>query len=217
MNRGNCRMDIFEKPDDYLAFLKLMEEGRQRTGMRILAFCLMPNHWHMVLWPRQAADLTAFVRWVCTTHVRRWRQHRHNVGEGHLYQGRYKSFPVQRNEHLYRVFRYVEGNARRAGLCEKAQAWPYASLYTGEQEPEHRVVLADWPVPRPGNWAARVNETIEEAELNVLRLHLQRNRPLGSDLWVKRAAGRMDLQWTIRDRGRPPKKKVSRKNGGENV
>ena len=131
INRGNCRMKIFGKPGDYLAFMKLLEEGRQRTGMRILAFCLMPNHWHMVLWPKRAEDLSRFIGWVCTTHVRRWREHRHSVGEGHLYQGRFKSFPIQQGEPLYGVLRYVEGNARRAGLADRAEAWRYGSLYEG--------------------------------------------------------------------------------------
>ena len=93
MNRGNCRMRIFHKPADYLAFMRIMEAGRERTGMRILAFCLMPNHWHMVLWPKKAEDLAEFVAWVSNTHVRRWRENRDAVGEGHLYQGRFRSFP----------------------------------------------------------------------------------------------------------------------------
>lgn len=205
MNRGNCRMDIFRKPSDYLAFLELLEEGRRRTGMRILAFCLMPNHWHMVLWPKRDEDLSAFVRWVSTTHVRRWREHRNNVGEGHLYQGRFKNFPIERTEQLYRVLRYVEGNARRAKRAKTAEAWPYGSLYNGEHRPEHRVEITAWPVPRPRNWIASVNRPIKAAELNALRLHVQRNRPLGSDAWVRRSAKRMGLEWTLRDRGRPPK------------
>jgi putative transposase len=130
INRGNCRMPIFEKPADYLAFLRLLEEGRERVGVRLLAYCLMPNHWHLVLWPRRAQDLSDYFRWVCTTHVRRWRAHRRSGGEGHLYQGRFKSFPIQRDEHLLAVMRYVEANARRAGLVERAEDWPYGSLWS---------------------------------------------------------------------------------------
>ena len=94
LNRGNCRMDVFEKPKDYAAFIKLLEEGRRRFDMRVLGYCLMRNHWHLVLWPRRAAQLSRFMQWVSTTHVRRW-EHRANTGEGHLYQGRFKSFLVQ--------------------------------------------------------------------------------------------------------------------------
>ena len=86
MNRGNCRMDVFQKPGDFAAFVTILEEGRQRVKMRILAYCLMNNHWHIVLWPRKAGDLSKFVQWISSTHVRRWRDHRANVGEGHLYQ-----------------------------------------------------------------------------------------------------------------------------------
>lgn len=150
----------------------------QRTGMRILAYCLMPNHWHMVLWPKNREDLAAFVGWVSNTHVRRWREHRRSVGEGHLYQGRFKSFAAQAGKGLYEVLRYVEGNARRAKLVESAEAWAYGSLYAGPQQREDRVELAAWPVPRPRNWAARVNEPIAAAELNLLRLYLQRERPM---------------------------------------
>ncbi len=206
INRGNCRMRIFTKAGDYLAFLKLLEEGRQRTGMRILAYCLMPNHWHLVLWPAKADDLSAFIGWVCSTHVRRWREHRDNVGEGHLYQGRFKSFPVQQGPPLYRVLSYVEGNARRAKRVEQAQAWRYGSLYTGERQAEQQVQLTPWPVPRPGDWTAQVNRGIAEAELNRLRLHILRGRPFGSAAWTDQAARRMGLESSLRDRGRPRKK-----------
>src|SRR5574340_852580 len=92
LNRGNGRMDIFKKPEDFAAFVKLLEEGRRRHAMRILGYCLMHNHWHLVLWPRRGTDLSKFIAWVSTTHVRRWRAHRVSAGEGHLYQGRFKGF-----------------------------------------------------------------------------------------------------------------------------
>ena len=203
INRGNFRMRIFRKPADYLAFMRLMEEARQRTGMRILAFCLMPNHWHMALWPRKAKDLSAFVGWLSNTHVRRWRQHPRNLGKGHLYQGRFKSFPAQSGKRLYELLRYVEGNARRAQLTAAAEAWPYSSLYTGEQRHEDRVQRTPWPMPRPRNWLAMVNKPIETTELDRLRLHVQRNRPYGNATWTLDAAKRMGLEWTIRHRGRP--------------
>lgn len=82
LNRGNCRMKIFDKAGDFAAFVKLLEQGRQRTDMRILAYCLMHNHWHLVLWPRRGADLSRFMGSISTTHVRRWREHRGNTGEG---------------------------------------------------------------------------------------------------------------------------------------
>ena len=108
-------MDVFRKPGDFAAFVTILEEGRQRVKMRILAYCLMNNHWHIVLWPREAGDLSKFVQWISSTHVRRWREHRENVGKGHLYQGRFKAFPVQSDAHLLDVLGYVEANPLRPG------------------------------------------------------------------------------------------------------
>src|SRR5437762_1476266 len=118
LNRGNCRMNLFHKDSDFAAFLKILEEACLRFKMRLLAYCLMHNHWHLVLWPRRGVDLSRFVAWVSSTHVRRWREHRGNVGQGHLYQGRFKSFIVQNDGHLLSVLRYVEANPLRAGMVE---------------------------------------------------------------------------------------------------
>jgi putative transposase len=208
MNRGNCRMRIFNKPADYLAFLTLMEEGRRRTGMRILGYCLLPNHWHIVLWPKHDGDLSAFVGWISSTHVRRWREHRRSVGEGHLYQGRFKNFPVQPGPSLYKVLRYVEGNARRAKLAANAQDWPYSSIYTGQRLPEHQVELTPSPSPRPADWLARINEAIAADELEQFELHIRRGRPLGTMQWTQAATKRLGLEQTMRNRGRPPKAKA---------
>jgi len=128
LNRGNCRMDIFNKPGDFQSFVKLLEEGRRRFDMRILAYILMDNHWHLALWPRRGKDLSGFMQWIGTTHVRRWREHRGNVGQGHLYQGRYKSFIVQSDEHLLALLIYIESNALRARMVKHAQDWPWSSL-----------------------------------------------------------------------------------------
>ena len=151
INRGNCRMPIFEKQHDYMAFLELLEQGRQRVGMRVIAWCLMPNHWHLVLCPKRPGDLSDFFRWVCTTHVRRWRMHRHSNGDGHLYQGRFKSFPIQRDEHLVTVMRYVEANPVRAGLVSHAEDSPFSSLWPGERPADSRVQLDQRLLVRPAN------------------------------------------------------------------
>lgn len=205
LNRGNCRMTIFSKPGDYRAFLKLIEEGRQRTGMRILGFCLMPNHWHMVLWPVEDGDLSRFLGWVCTTHVRRWREHREKVGEGHLYQGRFKDFPVADDIHLLTVLRYVEANPLRAGLVRRAEDWPWSSLAFTSGNGEMRVEVADWPLSKPRNWVERVNEVMQTPELERLRTSAKRGRPFGDDSWVERTVKRLGLQSTVRDPWRPRK------------
>ena len=120
INRGNGRMTIFDDESDYAAFERVMAETMERKPMRLLAYCLMPNHWHLVLRPRKDGDLGRFMQRLTVTHVRRWHEHRHTAGEGHLYQGTYKSFLVAQDEHYLSVCRYVERNALRAGLVPRA-------------------------------------------------------------------------------------------------
>ena len=122
-------MWIFNHDGDYSAFEQVMVEACARIPMRILAYCLMPNHWHMVLWPIGDGDLSRFVSWLTLTHTQRWHTHRHIAGSGHLYQGRFKSFVVEENEHLLTVCRYVERNALRAKLVDRAEKWRWCSLW----------------------------------------------------------------------------------------
>ncbi len=203
LNRGNCRMEIFAKSGDFAAFVKLLEEGRQRTEMRILAYCLMHNHWHLAIRPRRGADISRFMGWICTTHVRRWREYRGNSGEGHLYQGRFKDFPVQTDRHLLNVLRYVEGNPLRAGIVRRAEDWPWSSLGRHAGAGGMSVQLEPWPVPRPRNWLALVNQSLNDEHLAQLRTSINRGRPFGENNWVARTAKRLSLESTIRDPWRP--------------
>src|SRR5205814_5340131 len=160
LNRGNGRMRIFYKRGDFEGFIKLLEQGRQRTGMRILGYCLMDNHWHLVLWPRKGSDLSRFVAWVCTTHVRRWREHRQNREGGHLYQGRFKDFLVQEDGHFLTLMRYVESNPLRAKMVKRAQDWPWSSLGRGAGSGGLKMELEDWPVARPEDGVKWGNEKV---------------------------------------------------------
>lgn len=208
LNRGNERRTIFESEGDYLAFLRVMNQTSEQAPMRILAWCLMPNHWHLVLWPQQDGELGRFLQRLTTTHVRRWRLNRQSVGHGHLYQGTYKSFPVEEDNHFYWVCRYAERNALRANLVQRAEAWPWSSLgaprfpaAAAEQPP-----LSAWPLPRPRNWVELVNQPQTEAELEAIRVSIQRGRPYGDAAWQKRIAKRLGLESTLRPRGRPRKR-----------
>ena len=127
LNRGNARAEVFHKADDYAAFLRLIPLGVERLPMRILAFCLMPNHFHLVLWPCDDGDLGRFMQWLLTSHVRRY--HRHYHTSGHVWQGRFKAFPIQQDEHLVAVLRYVERNPLRAKLVRRAENWTWSSLH----------------------------------------------------------------------------------------
>ena len=205
LNRGNCRMTIFHKPGDYAAFVKILEQGRRRTGMRILGYCLMRNHWHLVLWPRRAEDLSRFMQWISTTHVRRWREHRGKVGEGHLYQGRFKSFPVQNDHHLLTVMRYVEANPLRAKVVEEVEAWRWSSLGRGIGAIGTKPELEPWRVEGPSDWTATVNEPIDKAESAKVRLGADRGQPFGGDSRTGGIARRLALESTTRNPWRPKK------------
>src|SRR5512142_1923064 len=125
LNRRVGRLALFEKPGDYQAFEKILQEATERSGIRIAAYCLMPNHWHLLLWPRRDGELSEVMRWVTVTHTQRWHAHRHSAGSGPVYQGRFKSFPVQTDEHFLMAARYVERNALRAKLVDRAQQWQW--------------------------------------------------------------------------------------------
>src|SRR5579859_361472 len=161
LNRGNGRMGVFRKPGDYAAFLGLLQEGKGKASVELFGFCLMPNHWHLVLRPKRDGDLAAYLSWVTNTHVKRYRAH-YKRTSGHLYQGRYKSFPVRDDEYFLTLMRYVEANPVRGKLVGRAEDWGWSSLgCDGKLRAE---LLDDWPVARPRRWAAMVNEPLVEGE-----------------------------------------------------
>src|SRR5438876_4724546 len=121
INRGNARAEVFHKEGDYRAFLEAIGEANVRLPIRLLAYCLMPNHFHLVLWPHGDGDLGRWMHWLLTTHVRRYL--RHYQHSGHVWQGRFKAFPIQDDNHLVTVLRYVERNPLRASLVDRAEAW----------------------------------------------------------------------------------------------
>ena len=206
LNRANARMPIFDKPEDYDAFERILDQAVRRVKMRLLAYCVMPNHWHLVLWPRKDGDLSTFVGWLSLTHTQRWHAHRHSVGSGHVYQGRFKSFLVESDEHLWTVCRYVERNALRAELCERAEDWRWSSVWRRESgDAECRDVLSPWPIAMPKDWLRRVNRAERQRELDRLRQCGSRGQPFGSEEWIDRMTERFGLGSVFRPRGRPRK------------
>lgn len=206
LNRSNGGMRIFEHAGDYKAFEQVMVQALERVPMRILSYCIMPNHWHMVVWPRRDGDLSQFIGWLTLTHTQRWHAHRHNAGSGHLYQGRFKSFVIQQDKHLLTVCRYVERNALRAKLVTRAERWRWCSLWRCQSgDTEAKLLLSEWPVEQPSNWISVVNEPESDAELQVLRRSVNRSQPFGGDAWVARMVERFGLVSTVRPRGRPRK------------
>jgi putative transposase len=205
LNRAVARDRIFQKDSDFLAFERVLEEVHERLPMRVLGYCLMPNHWHLVLWPQHDGTLSEFMRLLTVTHTQRWHAHHHSAGTGPLYQGRFKSFPIERDEHLLSVLRYVERNPLRANKVERAEAWRWSSLnrHARSDAPPWLLATADWPVRRRGDWVAWVNRPQNAREVEALRLCVKRGRPYGSDPWIARTAKALSLQSTLRPRGRP--------------
>ena len=202
LNRGNGRADVFHKEGDFAAFLDLMAEANERLPLRILGYALMPNHFHLVLRPHGDGDLSRWMQWLLTAHVRRY--HRHYHGSGHVWQGRFKAFPIEQDDHLRTVLRYVERNALRANLVRRAEAWLWSSL-NWRPKGTRPAMLADWPVSCPRNWVALVNAVQTEAELAALRQSIARGAPFGNERWAERTAKRLGLESALRPRGRPRK------------
>jgi putative transposase len=204
LNRANARMTIFRKDSDYQAFEQVLTEAAERVSMRVLSYCIMPNHWHLVLRPRKDGDLTRFMTWLTLTHTQRWHAYRKSIGSGHVYQGRYKSFLTQSDEHFLTLCQFVEGNALRADLVDQAQDWQWSSLWRRTHgNAEAKTLLSDWPVDQPRQWKRQVNQPLSEAELESLHRCINRGRPFGGDRWVKRTVARFGIQTTTRPRGRP--------------
>lgn len=229
LNRGNARSDIFDDAADYAAFEKTLAECLALfPGVQLFAYCLMPNHWHLVLRPRHAGELGRFMQRLTVTHVRRWHEHRHSGGHGHVYQGTYKSFPVQPDDrHFLLLCRYVERNPLRARLVRRAENWRWSSLWrrlhpadppspakttkptpttiATPSVPAPLPPLSAWPVPAPADWLDLVNRLMTAAEIGAMQTSLRRGRPLGDPAWQQRTAARLNLLHSFRPRGRPRK------------
>jgi putative transposase len=207
LNRRVGRLELFEKPADYSAFERILTEAHHRTGIRIAAYCLMPNHWHLLLWPRTDGELSDVMRWITVTHTQRWHAHRYSSGTGPVYQGRFKSFPVQTDGHFIAVARYVERNALRVKLVERAEEWRWSSAYrVARQDAKLMEFLSSWPMERPDNWIELVNQPDKISELDDLRSSAQRGRPFGSEDWATHIAKQLGLEVTMHPRGCPKRR-----------
>ena len=213
LTRANARFPICRARRDLEVFERLLVAAHEHVPMRMLDYCLMPNHWHLVLWPVGDGDLSLFMKWLTATHTQRWHDMRGTVGTGHLYQGRFKSFPVETDRHFLAVCRYVERNPVRAGLVKRAEEWRWGSLWHRQNRSGAPLgkLLHAWPVEPPQDWLAFVNDLEPANELVRIRQSVARGRPPGGDSWVKRMASRLGLNLEPCRRGRPQGKKAKRK------
>lgn len=201
INRGNARSTVYHSSSDYQSFIQLMIRACDRIPMRILSYCLMPNHFHLVLWPFGDGDMSRWMQWLLTSHVRRY--HRLRETSGRIWQGRFKAFPIQQDSHLLTVIRYVERNPVRANLVDSAADWNWSSISASPSKP--RTVTTPAPVPKPKDWLKFVDTPQTRAELDALRQCAQRNAPFGGTAWVAETAKSLGLEASVRKLGRPPK------------
>lgn len=155
INRGNDKKTLFESTRDFENFLELIAWAKHRAMIRILAYVLMRNHWHFVLWPAEDGQVQAFLHLFTTTHAIRRRRITCTVGHGHIYQDRYLAKAIWTERQYLNVVRYVEANPLRANLVSAAEKWRWGSLY--ERLGNDRHILDDGPMPLPDNWLEIVN------------------------------------------------------------
>ena len=205
-NCGNAQNTVFHNDDDYASFLGLLSEANQRIEIRLLSYCLMPDHFQLVVWPIEDRDLSRWMQWLMTAHVRRY--HRNYKTSGHVWQGRFKAFPIQSDNHLLTVMRYVERNPVRAKSIpvRKAQNWRWSSIGT----PPKDIVsptLHPGPVRRREDWLEWVNQPLIPEEIEAIQVCINRGQPYGNRSWKKRTAKSLGIESSIRPRGRPRKKR----------
>jgi len=204
LNRANFRSRLFRETAHYEDFLGIVEESLHFVPMRILAYCLMPNHWHLVLYPRGDGDLSKFLQRLTLTHTQRYHAQTRTVGHGHVYQGRYKSLLVERDQHFLALVRYVETSARRAGLVKRAEDWPWSSAHVRLRGNEkQKKLLSPWPVPEPRGYRQWLSRSQPKEEVENIREAIKKSRPYGSEKWLRKAVGQFGLENTLRNGGRP--------------
>ncbi len=218
LNRAVGRRKVFEEDEDYLLFEQAIAKALAAEPVKLLAYCVMPDHWHLLLKPRVDGQLGRFMQRLTMAHVRRWQERHHEVGYGHFYQGRFKSFPVQEDAHLLVVTRFIERNPLRNKLVRRAEAWRWSSLVhrlapAGDDErPE--LPLAAWPVEQQADWLTSVNAPQNEAELAALQMSITKGRPFGAADWEQRMVKRLALESSQRGIGRPKKPTKAAKRPG---
>ena len=203
LNRAAGTAPLFRRQSEYAAFEQVMLEAQAKHPTRILGWCLMKSHWHLVIWPKKNGELTSFIRWMSHTHAVRQHAAEGTAGDGQVYQARYRSFPVERAE-AWNLLRLVERNALSAGVVKKAQDWRWSSLWARQHpEAQSHKLLCDALGRTPQAWNRRVNAAVDQQELQKFQMSVQRNRPFGSDRWQVQACRKWGMEHTMRPRGRP--------------
>jgi putative transposase len=197
-------MTLFESQTDYYAFLTILGRAQRKTSVALYAYCLMSNHFHLVLRPLSDSDLSKFMFSVGLLHSQRWHATHSTRGTGPVYQGRFKALPVAADVHFHRLCRYVERNPLRARLVARAEHWAWSSLSqrAGLRRP---LRLDPWPLPIPADWMRSVNDDAA-SETDDIRRAVGRGAPYGSEAWRERMGSQLQLTGKLHPMGRPKKK-----------
>ena len=201
LNRGNRQEVVYHKPGDYQAFVETIADAKRRLAVDLIGYCLMPNHFHLVLRPMGDGDLGRWMQWLLTAHAQRY--HRHYKTSGHVWQGRFKAFPIQDDDHLVTALRYVERNPLRAELVSRAEHWRWSSLPGWLTDDP--LLWRGEPQPRGPDWLDRVHQPLSAGDLQRLRASVGRGAPFGGESWTKTIVDRLGLESSVRPRGRPRK------------
>ena len=203
-NRSPGRTLLFRQEADFETFAQVLIDAQQYLPTRILSYCLLPNQWQFVVWPRKEGELSDFFRWLAHTHAMRRRAAIHRPAGIPLYRARFRNFPIQRSEPLLTVCRYVESLPRIVGLSRRAEQWRWGSLGVRQRgSKEAKAVLSEWPVERPADWVSQVNRPMSPEQIKAVEVSIRRGRPFGSPAWVAQTVSRLHMEYTIRPQGRP--------------
>lgn len=208
INRGNNQARLFHDRADYVAFLWLIAESLDHVELPIIAACVMPNHLHLVVCPRESDDLARWAHWIFTTHARRY--HKKYGSSGRVWQGRFKASIVEQDQYFLVLMRYVERNALKAGLAARAEEWEWGSL-RWRMRKSGPVPLSPPPLDLPRNWIEYVNSPQTPGEFDSIRSSISRQAPIGSDVWIECMAADLGLGTAITPLGRPRSPIVTRK------
>jgi putative transposase len=172
VNRGNDKRDLFQRPQEFEEFLQLVLWAKAICPVRIVAYCIMSNHWHFSFWVEIEWDVSCFLHRLTMTHARRWRRTTQTLGQGQVYQGRFKARPIFTERHYFNVLRYIEQNPVRANLVQRCQDWQWSSL--AERLGNGRGILDPDPVGVPMGWLEIVEAPLPQNDAQEIRSSLRR-------------------------------------------
>ena len=152
-NRVGWRHEIFSDSLDYICFLKCLSKAKEEIPINVCSVCIMPNHWHLALYPKEDELIQKFMHRLTSLHVKKWQKRWNCIGTGPLYQGRYKLKIVKDISYYLNLIRYIERNPVRANLVSNCTDWPWSSATIREQKNNIFYYLIDQgPIKLPDNW-----------------------------------------------------------------